>query len=94
MNFLSNNLFDVVILNNIWILWVPDFNRTNNFIKILNFNHSFVDVNADVSYCNSHKFPHNIFLYWLFCKTSLGYCALSIRQCLQSVTVFQYRINK
>ena len=32
-----------------WILWPPDFNPTNNFIKILNFNHGFVDVNQGSS---------------------------------------------
>ena len=39
-----------------WILLAPDFNATNNFTRILNFNYSFVDVNVDVSYYYTHKF--------------------------------------
>ena len=38
-----------------WPLWTPDFNPTNTYISILNFNYSFVDVNVDISYYNSHK---------------------------------------
>ena len=30
-----------------WALWAPDFNPTNNYISILNFKYSFVDVNVD-----------------------------------------------
>ena len=33
-----------------WILWVFDFNPTNNFIRILNFNYSFDIANLNVSY--------------------------------------------
>lgn len=39
-----------------WILWVFDFNPTNNFIRILNFNYSFDISNLNVSYYNSCKF--------------------------------------
>ena len=38
------------------ILRTLDFNPTNNFIRIVNFNYSFVDVNVDVRYCISHHF--------------------------------------
>ena len=39
-----------------WILSASDFNPTNNFIRTLSFNHSFVVANVDVSYYNSYQF--------------------------------------
>lgn len=121
-----------LILQLIHLQLCPDFTLTNNFIRILNSNYSFVDVNVDVSYHNSHKFfekvnnskldttdskesmififpffayfilsfsekiktwsdnqnnpPSNIFLYWLFCKTSSTYCALW--RCLAKTSMF------
>ena len=41
--FLNNDLFDLTILKNVWILRKPDFNPTNNFIRILSFNMSVVN---------------------------------------------------
>ena len=32
-----------------WIFKTPDFNSTNNIVRISNFDYSFVDVNVDVS---------------------------------------------
>ena len=45
-----------LILQLIHLQLCSDFTLTNNFIRILNSNYSFVDVNVDVSYHNSHKF--------------------------------------
>ena len=55
-NFLNNNLLDLAILKNMGILWTPNFDPTNNFIRILSFNYSFVVLIVDVSFYNSHKF--------------------------------------
>ena len=38
------------------IFRASEFNTTNNFRKVLNFNYSFIVVNVDVSYYNSRKF--------------------------------------
>ena len=38
-----------------WTSWALDFNLTNNFIRISNFNYSFVDVEVNASFHNSHK---------------------------------------
>lgn len=52
----NNNLLDFGRIKNIWILSASDFNPTNNFIRTLSFNHSFVVANVDVSYYNSCQF--------------------------------------
>ena len=33
-----------------WILWAHDFNPTYNFIRVLSFSYSFVDVKVGVGY--------------------------------------------
>lgn len=46
----------MAILKNMWVLWAPDINPTDDFIGILNVNYSTVAVIVDVSYSKSHKF--------------------------------------
>ena len=54
--FLNNFLLNLAIPKIMWIFKTPDFNSTNNIVRISNFDYSFVDVNVGVSWCNNSIF--------------------------------------